>query len=178
MKYLFIAASILAAVSCACSQTRPLADFNLNIDNIDPKSALPYRWFKWGMPTYSSQADSLEKYEGRYSIKIQPTLERKQGEFGCPTVSIPVTFSGKELELSAYLKLSDVENGYAGLLLRIDDSENTLQFNNMQKENIHGTQDWKKYTTKLPLDKSAKTIFIGALHTGTGTVWADDFCLN
>lgn len=177
MRHLFVAIGLLFTAQLACSQKQQ-APFNLDLEQIEPQRNYPKEWFKWGMPSYEMKSDSLEKYEGRFSLLIQPSSSRKTKEFGCPVVSIPVTFSGKEVELSAYLKLSDVQDGFAGLLLRIDGEGRSLQFNNMQKENVHGTIDWKKYTIKLPLDKGAKTIFVAALHTGTGKVWADNFSLK
>jgi hypothetical protein len=47
----------------------------------------------------------------------------------------------------------------------------------MTQRNIHGSSDWKQYSIKMILPKYATTIKIGALLTGTGKLWADDFQL-
>ena len=44
--------------------------------------------------------------------------------------------------------------------------------------NIEGTSDWTLYSVKLPYPLHAKTIFIGAILSGKGKLWVDDFELS
>ena len=72
------------------------------------------------------------------------------------------------------MKLKDV-TGPIGLMLRIDGHAGRLAFENMQSRNIQGTRDWSLFSVKLPYPKGAKTIFIGAILSGSGQLWVDDF---
>lgn len=161
----------------AFSQFNSKDAFNLGFDLINQQNVYPEKWFKWGQG-YKITPDSMQKFSGKYSILIQPAGEYEKGKFGSPAVSIPAIYQGKEIELTGYLKLQDVQNGVAGLMLRIDGKNGMLQFDNMQNRKIQGTIDWKKYSIKLPLPADATTIFVGALHNGTGQVWADNFELK
>jgi len=119
--------------------------------------------------------DSTVVHQGRYAGRI----ERRAGSpssFSSFALAIPVDFSGKELELRGWLKLEDV-TGFAGLWQRQDGPTSTVQFDNMQERNLHGTSDWSEYRVTLPLDPGAHSITVGALLVGEGTVWVDDLRL-
>ncbi|MEJ0054647.1 MAG: hypothetical protein WDN75_02785 [Bacteroidota bacterium] len=88
---------------------------------------------------------------------------------------IPVDFEGKEIELTGYLKLNNVANGPIGFMVRTDGDGGVIGFNSLQKENIQGTIDWQRYSVKLPLTSLVKKIYIAALLSGSGQLWADDF---
>ena len=76
------------------------------------------------------------------------------------------------------MKLRNVKDGYAGLLLRVDGNGGSLAFNNMYDQNISGTVDWKKYSITLDYPKEAKTIYVGGILTGKGEVWIDDLVVS
>src|SRR5690606_36023841 len=111
---------------------------------------------------------------GSRSVMIKPPLDGK-GSFGAAAYSLPALYKGKTIELKGYIKLKDVADGFAGLFMRIDGDDGVLEFDNMQKQNLTGTADWKEYTIKLLLPENAKKIYVGTLLTGNGTLWADDF---
>lgn len=73
------------------------------------------------------------------------------------------------------MKLKNVENGFAGLVLRIDGHNKILAGDDMANENINGTKDWQKHVITLPYPEEAETIFIAGIMTGTGEAWFDDF---
>src|SRR5690606_25988190 len=77
-----------------------------------------------------------------------------------------------------YMKTKNIENGFAGLLLRIDGDNKVLSGDNMQNLDIHGTNDWKKYSITLPYPEKAENICIGGIITGLGEVWFDNFTLT
>jgi SagB-type dehydrogenase family enzyme len=60
-------------------------------------------------------------------------------------------------------------------MLRIDGNSGGLQFDNMMQKGIIGTQDWTEYSVTLPLPEAAKMIYIGAILSGKGILWIDDF---
>jgi hypothetical protein len=137
----------------------------------------PFPWFEWGTKDYMFQLDSIQKHSGRYSVLIEPREELKGPEsFGCIAVPIINDYAGKEIEVRAYLKFENATSPI-GLLLRIDDStsKNTLKFDNMVEKGIKGTRDWAQYSVKLPFPPNGAIIYIGAILSGTGKLWADDF---
>lgn len=168
---------LIFSIRFAHSQLKIKDAFNLGFEVISPKDAFPQKWFRWGQ-SYNITPDSLQKVSGKYSLLIQPSAARAEGHFGSPAVSIPAIYQGKVIELTGFLKLENVRDGSAGLLLRVDGKNGTLQFDNMQNRKIQGTAGWKQYSIKLPLPSNAETIFVAALHTGTGQVWVDDLELK
>ncbi len=173
--FLLVFLMTLSASSYAQSSNQT-AGLNLGFEQLN-ESGFPKDWFIWGQG-YTIRTDTTEKYQGKNSIMIQSRTETQENQFGSPALGIPVTFKGKEVELSGFLKLRNVDNGHAGLLLRIDGEGKTLQFDNMHQRNIHGSSEWTRYTTRLPLPDDARYIYIAAMNTGTGTVWADDLTLK
>ncbi|WP_256012198.1 S41 family peptidase [Desertivirga xinjiangensis] len=165
-----------AISACHAQGERAISHFNLDLEQLN-KSNFPDKWFTWG-EGYTVSSDSVHKVSGKYSVVIEPQGAHVEGSFGCPALAIPVDFEGKEVVLTGYLKLENVQEGKAGLMLRIDGKGKPLQFDNMQSRNIHGTIGWMQYQIKLPLSPEAEMIYIAALHTGSGKVWADNFKLT
>lgn len=153
------------------------SDFNFGFEKISTKGNLPDNWFKWGTQDFILKTDSTEKHSGNVSVRIEPSGTKTEGSFGCIAYSIPAIYTGNQIELKAYMKLQNVADGQIGLMLRIDGENGGLVFDNLQREDIHGTSDWTLYSVKLPLPEEAKTIYIGALLTGNGKMWVDDFQL-
>jgi hypothetical protein len=135
---------------------------------------LPDDWFQWGTG-YVLKIDTTVKSKGKNSVVIQPLGEKLPNTFGCVAYAIPARYQGKEIELRARMKFSDVSLGNIGLMLRIDGSSGILGFENMYEKNIQGTKEWSTYSVNIPYPTGAKTIFIGAILGGTGRLWVDDF---
>ena len=76
------------------------------------------------------------------------------------------------------MKINNVENGFAGMLLRIDGYGGSLAFDNMQNQNITGTKDWQKYSIDLEYPEEAETIYVAGLLAGKGEAWFDDFTVS
>lgn len=170
--------AILFCLLCtwhASAQTRPsAADFNLDFEKTLPGQKLPRPWVEWGKG-YLISTDTTEKQQGKTSLRIQSPEIKDNIQFGSAANPIPASYRGKEIELRGYMKLREVDKGWAGLILRIDGPSGPLQFSNMQEANIRGTQDWKQYHIKLPYSSGAETIHVGALLVGGGTLWVDHF---
>jgi C-terminal processing protease CtpA/Prc len=170
---LTIALTILTANGF--SQTNLVTtEFNFGLEKTTLNQKLPDNWFQWGSD-YLLSIDPTIKHSGNNSVLIQPSEKRASGSFGCLAYSIPARYEGKEIELKAYMKLMDVSESPIGLMLRIDGASGGLQFDNMQRKKIMGTSDWTLYSVKLPFPQGAKTIYIGAILSGTGKLWVDDF---
>lgn len=153
-------------------QTPKEQKFNLGFEKQSNTYKLSDGWFKWG--TYELTIDSLS-HSGSKSGKI--TSDEK-GRFGSIAYMIPAKYRGKTIELEGYMKIKDVRDGFAGLLLRVDGNGQSLVFDNMQNQNISGTNDWQKYSIKLSYPEQAESIFIAGLLSGKGEAWFDDFVLS
>lgn len=148
--------------------------FNFGFEQTNTSKKLPNNWFQWGKG-YNLVSDTIIKYTGINAVRIEPLSNKPLNSFGCVAYKIPAIYIGQEIELKAYLKFENIEDGSVGLLLRIDGESGVLQFDNMQQKNINGSSDWAQYTIKLPYPSETKNIFIGAIHNGKGQLWADDF---
>lgn len=158
-------------ISCQ-AQTDTDPKFNLGFEKQTNSNSLSEGWFKWG--NYKLTIDSLS-YSGRKSGKITST---ENGKLGSIVYKIPAKYLGKEIELKGYMKIRNVENGFAGLLLRVDGNGRSLVFDNMQRQNISGTKDWQEYSIKLKYPDEAENIFVAGILTGKGEAWFDDFELS
>ncbi|MDD4364072.1 MAG: S41 family peptidase [Mariniphaga sp.] len=166
-----IAIFILTFIIISChAQTDQ--KFNLGFEKHSNIESLSDGWVKWG--TYELTIDSLNN-SGRKSGKITST---ENGQFGSIAYKIPANYSGNTIKLEGFMKILNVHDGYAGLLLRVDGNRSTLAFNNMKNENISGTKDWKKYSITLNYPEEAENIFIAGILTGKGEAWFDDFELT
>jgi C-terminal processing protease CtpA/Prc len=175
MKKNFLSIILSFLTVCACCQNNSIPiEFNFGFEKTTPNQKLPNGWFQWGT-NYLLEIDTTIAHSGNKSILIQPSDKRTTSSFGCIACLIPARYEGQEIELKAYMKLQDVSDGPIGLLLRIDGSSGNLSFDNMQQRNIMGSKDWTSYSVKLPYPEGAKAIYIGALLSGNGRLWVDDF---
>lgn len=149
-------------------------EFNLGFEQISGKGNLPDAWFQWGRG-YRLAADTVVSNSGKVSVRIEPDGEKEANTFGCVALAIPAIYDAAEIELTARMKLSNVEGGPIGLMIRIDGATGILGFENMMKKNVQGTMDWTAFSVKIPYPKNPKTIYIGAILSGTGRLWVDDF---
>ena len=174
MEKTFLAITLSFLTVCGCSQDNSIpGEFNFGFEKTIPGQKLPDGWFQWGS-NYLLEIDTTIVYSGKKSILIQPASNWTTSSFGCVACLIPARYEGQEIELKANMKLQDVSDGPIGLMLRIDGTSGTLEFDNMQQKNIMGSKDWTSYSVKLPYPEGAKTIYIGAILSGNGRLWVDD----
>ncbi|PVH23953.1 S41 family peptidase [Sphingobacterium corticibacter] len=147
--------------------------YNLGFEQHKDDKALSDGWFKWG--DYVLTIDSLV-HSGAKSGKI--TSDSSGNSFGSIAYSIPANYKGKTIKLEGFMKITNVENGFAGLMLRIDGAAGTLAFDNMQSQQITGTRDWQEYNITLPYPEGAKNILIAGILAGKGEAWFDDFTVS
>lgn len=170
MKQTFLFILSIFTLNCF-SQTEK--KYNLDFELYSPRSLIAKDWMEWG--DYSIGIDTLTLNTGKYSGKIKST---KNGSSGMIAYQIPANYSGEYITLEGYMKIRNVENGYAGLFLRIDGDKTVSVSDNMENQNINGTIDWRKYSITLPYPKEAEAIFLAGIMTGTGEAWFDDFVLT
>lgn len=160
----------LCTLSC---KAQPAHKFNLDFETYQPGQELADGWLKWG--DYALSTDTTRQ-SGKWAAKI--ISAPNGGSFGCIAYKIPANYKGKNIRLEGYMKIENVEHGFAGLLLRLDGNGGTLAFDNMQSQNVNGTKDWVKYTIDLAYPEDAETIFVAGILAGKGTAWFDDFVLT
>ncbi|MEM1338996.1 MAG: S41 family peptidase [Bacteroidota bacterium] len=170
MKRILIA--LLIVVSCIGHAQNP-EKFNFGFERQLERETLSDGWFKWG--DYELSVDTIA-YSGKKSGRI--TSNQRGSSFGSIAYKIPAKYTGKTITLEGFMKTKNVENGFAGLLLRIDGNGNPLVFDNMQRQNITGTRNWRKYRITLGYPEEAENIFVGGILSGKGEAWFDQFSLS
>jgi C-terminal processing protease CtpA/Prc len=185
-RWLFLASLLLFTTLPGRGQA-PTSALNLSMEQVDRRTHQPTGWLpsiQAGAPAafragYQVAADSLVHHGGRYALRIQSTGQtRAENEFGAASQHVPAAFKGRVIKLTGFLKTDQVQNGAAGLWLRVDGPEGVLEFDNMSKRPVQGTTDWQEYSITLPLDEKAQTIYFGGLLSTTGTLWLDDLTLT
>ena len=84
-------------------------DLNLGFETVSNINGLPKGWFKWGMPTYVIQIDTLVKRSGKYSLRVEAKDETALSGFGCPARSIPAVYAGKNITVKAFMRTEGVD---------------------------------------------------------------------
>ena len=164
---------LIITITLSSCQAQNDEKFNLGFEIQNNLEELSDGWFKWGNYTLSIDDNSKS---GDKSGKI--TSDESGSSFGSIAYKLPANYTGKTIQLTGYMKIKNVENGFGGLLLRIDGSEGSLAFDNMQSQNISGSKDWQKYSITLDYPDEAETIFIAGILSGKGEAWYDDFVLT
>lgn len=135
------------------------------------------KWFDFAPKNkYIVEIDTVVKKAGRQSVSIKSieiSPKESWGGFGSELKNI---YKGKEIEIKSYIKLENVD-GMALLVLRTNNNDKVLSFDNMKKKNVNGSKDWKQYSVKFPLDENTTHILIGGMLLGQGKIWFDDFRL-
>lgn len=170
MKRALIAFILIVVLGCYGQSTEK---FNLGFENQKDRNSLSDGWMQWGH--YRLIMDSIS-YSGKISGKI--VANETGNSFGSIAYKIPANYEGKTIKLEGYMKIKNVENGFAGLLLRVDGNGSSLAFDNMQNKNITGTKDWQKYSITLDYPEGAEDIFVAGILVGKGEAWFDDFVVS
>lgn len=116
--------------------------------------------------------DNKIVHGGQWSVRIERTAE-SSGQFSAISRSIPWEFSGRRIEIRGFLRTENV-TGYAGLWMRQDNGPEMLSLENMQRQQLKGTNDWAEYRIFLSVHAETRSLVFGFLMGGTGKAWADD----
>ena len=154
--------------SIGCSRTSDTGS-NLNLDFENIENGKPVGWLIHQHNNYSISLDSLTVQSGKYSMPIE--FLGDVGTAQSTAFFLPENYDGKQITLSGYIKTENVTDGFAGLWMQID----TIAFDNMYKNGVTGTTDWKKYKITLPMNPAkTKHIIFGGLLVGKGKMWLDN----
>lgn len=139
----------------------------------EPAGSMPAGW--GGGPPATIFADNVVKHTGRWAARIERTPGSPQ-EFSTLTKSLPMGFQGRRIELRGFVRTEDV-SGFAGLWLREDGPDGSVEFDNMQRHELKGTTEWTEYSITLPVNPDGRKLYFGFLLHGTGKAWVDDLQL-
>src|SRR5579863_1026718 len=150
--------------------------YNFDFETLSVTTGLPEGIQSNQKTEYVLSVDSLIRQHGKYSLSLEQ--KDQNAKFGAFSFSIEPRFSGNKLTLKGYIKTENVSDGFAGLWMRVDGNSGVLSFDNMQRQNLKGTNDWKEYTISIDFDEEeAKSVYVGALLAGKGKIWLDNFHL-
>lgn len=172
---LFVALLILMSYN-AQSQQLTSTTFNLDFEKNINNAAMPDDWIKWGSTDFNAQKDSIYAHKGKFSTLIYRKPDAFANSFGSVAYRLPANYQGKNIRLEGYMKIEDVADGFAGILMRIDGQDGTVvEFKSLEDKAITGTHDWKKYTITLPFHEDAKSVYVAGILKGRGKAWFDNF---
>jgi hypothetical protein len=103
-------------------------------------------------------------------IILYISCEANPGGFSTMTLGFPIDFEGQTIQLRAFVRTENVSE-FTGLWMREDAGQSAVAFDNMQDQNVHGTNDWKEYSITLPLRPEAERLVFGFLLSGIGKAW-------
>lgn len=159
----------LALLAAPCAAVLAQSD-----TGFETGTSLPASWEARGV---TAVLDREVAYEGAQSLRL--TREVSSGRGGRVTQRVPaMQLRGDRFALRAYIRTEHVENGTAGLWLRIDGKNGRLYFDGLRERGPHGTSGWTLYSLEAPLIDEAETITLGLELDGTGTAWFDDVKLE
>jgi hypothetical protein len=154
-------------------------DYNNGFESIDQSLLLPSGW-SFQAPDYRNvKLDSDIKFEGKYSLSIENSINyntpQEVGNYFSFQDNDSSSIGGGTIELKGYMKMDEVQNGYAGIWLKVDGVD-TLSI--LADKKNAGTYDWAEYSIKLAYSKKLTRIAYGGILDGVGKVWFDNFQLN
>lgn len=165
------AALLLTLAVVAPAQTPSVPNlqlvFNFEGDHAGP---IPRGW--GGGPPSTIFVDREVVHSGRAAVRLERTPQ-SPNPFSTLTLGLPLNVTGEHIEWRGFLKTESVTD-YVGLWMREDGDTPSLAFDNMQRQQVKGTNDWTAYSITLPIHPRARQLAFGVLIAGTGKVWADD----
>lgn len=165
---------LLTCLLLLVSVTTMVAQLPQNLDFETTKEDQPEGWRTFGNNGEYLTAISQEAHTGNSSATI--AYQEGTPGFRAWANSIPVSFGGKRIKLTGWMKTAGITEGYAGLWLRVDPQ---LAFDNMASRKIDGDRDWTFFEVEVDLHAdAAKRVVFGGLLSGNGQIWIDDLELT
>lgn len=125
--------TLILLLNLLIAQAQTEEKFNLGFENHDKNESLSDGWFEWG--NYELSIEKLS-HSGEHAGKI--TSDQSGSSFGSIAYKIPANYKGNTIQLKGFMKIENVENGFAGLLMRIDGNGTTLGFTIQMEKKLKG----------------------------------------
>ncbi|MGH1516820.1 S41 family peptidase [Chryseobacterium sp. JK1] len=138
---------------------------------------LPNNWNIKKVDLYEGKIDYSQKFTGKSSIQLvgKPTDTKTFQSF---SQKVPLDIQElQKIEISAYVK-SENTTGRINLWTQVkDQNDEMIDFGNSdsQQKPIVLNNGWTKYSLTFNVDKNVKSLLLGGVLNGNGTVWFDDF---
>lgn len=175
MKRLIAISLQFLLVSIAYCQNIEEQNLNFGFELINKSSKTPLNWIIYPNSDYKIEIDSLTKYSGKYSLKIESQIKQNIKSSGIVLIDFPANFECKLLEVRVKMKVRDISQGIADFgLLELGETK-TLQTSDISDKKLTGNVDWTDYSVTAPFCPETRTCSIVVQLTGTGTIWIDDF---
>lgn len=138
----------------------------------------PAGWRVGLVPDYRVSRDCEAAASGRCVIRLESLPEATRSFIPLAQMVGIEQLGGHLAKLSGQIRTRDVEDGWAGLWMRVDGHGKMLRLENMFKFGPRGTTDWQRFEISLPVAPNAKGVALGVLLSGRGTAWFDDLKLE
>lgn len=146
----------------------------------DSIATLPNKWNFKSIEGYKASTDSINKYEGQKSLKLECTdgsIKKFMGFSQVVEIDVPKL---KKIAITVYIKTVGIV-GNANIWCQIwDKNNNMIGFNSLLLQHvlIDKTNNWKKYSLEMILNTDCKKLFFGGILSGKGTAWFDQFSVE
>jgi len=165
---------IILLLTCIPSLVFSQEFLNLNFEYEIEGTTIPKKW-RITNNGYQVELDAKEKFSAAKSLRIKSN-NPSANQLGACVNSFPIELvRGKTIEFKGKIKTTSLVKGFAGLWLRLDGEKGPLGADDMANRGIKGTQDWTIVSTKMKVPHDIIEINFGALLSGEGTAWYDDF---
>jgi hypothetical protein len=137
------------------------------------------KWFLTGAApqAYEIGEDSHDTVSGKPSRYIR-YVEGEANKFGTLMQQISAkNYAGQRVRFQAMIKTRDVSD-WAGLWMRVDNSQHSVAFYNSQDKPITGTTGWQLRSVTLDVPADASVLNFGVIDGGKGQVWIDQLALD
>jgi hypothetical protein len=162
-------------VTSLYSQTPEEIGYNLGFELINKPTKNPTKWLIYPNPEYSIGIDSIIKYNGKYSLKIESLTKQTENSTGFIRIEIPADFECNQIEVKVKMKLSDVSDSNADFGVILSGDRKNLLIKSLDAQKLRGTIDWKEYSITVPFNTETKSYIIAIQFFGKGKIWYDDF---
>lgn len=129
----------------------------------------------WQVSGQAIVVDDQIFQSGRHSARIVRT-STSSGQFSFGQVSIPIDFTGRNLEIRGFIRTQDV-SGSVAVYANQTSGGTSLAFATTQGQGIRGTTTWREYSATAAIAPNVTTLSVGFLLNGTGSAWFDDIQL-
>ena len=143
---------------------------------------MPAGWYAGGAG-YSIRVDTVQAHSGSQSLRSERVdtamFSVMSGRFGVATQVLPAAAAaGRSVRFTGWIRTERVDEGYAGLWMRVDGNGGRFAFDNMYQRGVQGTTPWARYVVEVVVDSAATNLVFGVLHPGTGVAWFDSLTLE
>ena len=143
---------------------------------------LPSGWKAYtdGSRDYTVRSDVSRRDggQGYAGVSIKANVASPRGSAMLAQSVRADAFRGKRVRLSAFLKTLRVDEGAAGLWMRVDGAQGVLSSDFMENRPLMGNNDWAERDVVLDVPLNAVGITFGFLLSGSGEAWMDDVALD